>query len=104
MLPKLDLFRALACLTVIALAPAASAYADSGSTGPYDSKASPNCSHGDRDCAANYPTTELTKNNPTAASPYDPNANPNCSPGQLGCSANYPTSDQSKVNPSQPGK
>jgi hypothetical protein len=100
MLPKVEIFKVLACLTVIAMTSVPVAYADSGSTGPYDSNANPNCTHGERDCSANYPTTDLSKTDPTKNSPpYNPNPDSTCSPGQLGCSVNYPTTDHSDGNP-----
>jgi hypothetical protein len=99
MLPKMEIFKVLTCLTVIAMASATAAYADSGSTGPYDSKGNPNCSPGQQGCSANYATKDLSKSDPTKNAPYNPNINPNCSAGQLGCSANYATTDHSDDNP-----
>jgi hypothetical protein len=60
----------------------------------------PNCSPGVKGCTANYPTSDVTKANPTTQNAQDPN-NPNCSPGTKGCAANYPTSDTTKKNPQQ---
>jgi hypothetical protein len=104
MLRKMEILKILTCVSVVALASATTAFADSGSSGPYDSKGNPNCTHGDRDCSANYPTSDVSGSAPNKNSPYDPTGNPNCSPGQTGCSANYPTGDQSKANPNKPSK
>jgi hypothetical protein len=99
MVPKMEILKLMACVTIIGMAAATAAYADSASTGPYDPNANPNCSPGQQGCSANYATKDLTKNDPTQNSPYNPNTNPNCSPGQLGCSANYATTDHSDDNP-----
>ena len=93
MLRNVEILKVLACLTVVTLAPATAAYADAA--GPYDPNNNPNCTHGERDCSANYPTTDLTKKPPSN------NSNPNCTSGQQGCTANYPTTDHSEDNPNK---
>lgn len=81
-------------LAVMALAPATGAFADDR-----NDPNNPNCSPGVKGCTANYPTSDVSKANPTKQKADA--ANPNCSPGEKGCSANYPTSDTTKKNQSK---
>lgn len=83
----------LAFLSVLALAPATGAFADSINTPD-----NPNCSPGVKGCTANYPTSDVTKDKPAASKAE---MSPNCSPGEKGCTANYPTTDTSKKNPQE---
>jgi len=84
--------RIMSCLVVMAFASASMASAQSKN---------PNCSPGEKGCSSNYPTSDVSKDNPTKNSNQD-TKNPNCSPGEKGCSANYPTSGVSKDNPEKP--
>jgi len=98
MLQKVDFLRVLATLSVMALA-SAPAFAADNNTGPNNPN-NPNCSPGTLGCAANYPTTDHSDQNPTKTSTGNSAAmSPNCSPGQPGCAANYPTTDHSDDNP-----
>lgn len=84
----------LACAAVTAFALATPAFAADNLNTP----ANPNCSPGVKGCTANYPTSDLSKDNPTAKKAE---MSPNCSPGEKGCTANYPTNDVTKTNPQQ---
>jgi hypothetical protein len=85
----------LTCAAVAAFALTTSAFAADNLNSP----SNPNCSPGVKDCTANYPTSDLSKDNP--AKPAANAMNPNCSPGEKGCTANYPTTDVTKTNPQQ---
>jgi hypothetical protein len=85
----------LAFLSLLALAPATGARADN-----LDAN-NPNCSPGVKGCTANYPTSDLSKDNPAAKKTE---MSPNCSPGEKGCTANYPTTDVTKKDPQQQQK
>ena len=89
----MHLTKLLACAGVALMISVSGAFAVEDSKNP-----NPNCSPGQKDCAANYPTSNLSKDNPTKAAN---NPNPNCSPGEKDCSANYPTSSTSKTNPTK---
>jgi hypothetical protein len=96
MLAKVDFLKILACVSVMALASAPAFAADN--SGPNN----PQCSPGTVGCAANYPTTDHSDDNPAKKNATMSNSaemSPNCSPGQEGCSANYPTTDHSDQNP-----
>jgi hypothetical protein len=87
----------LTFLSVLALAPATGAFAQSNST---LSPNNPNCSPGVQGCTANYATTDhsddVPKGNKASA------MSPNCSPGQQGCTANQATTDHSDDVPQRP--
>jgi hypothetical protein len=85
--------RLLACVAVIAIAPAAFA-ADSN-----QSPDNPNCSPGVKGCTANYPTADISKSDPRTST--EPQTNPTCSDGGKGCARDAPTADISKDNPAK---
>lgn len=80
-------------LSLLALAPATGAFADSINTPD-----NPNCSPGVKGCTANFPTSDTSKDNPAAKQKADA-SNPNCTHGDRDCSANYPTGDAAKTGP-----
>ena len=92
----MQIVKVLSCVTVMALASATGAFAADASQDPNN----PNCSPGVKGCTANYPTADVSKDNPLKNSTLDP-SNPNCSPGVKGCSANAPTSDVTKKDPTK---
>jgi hypothetical protein len=88
----MQMVKMLTCLAVIAMASASASTALAADTNP-----NPNCTHGERDCSANYPTSDVTKQNaaPNAQQNAE-NPNPNCTHGEKDCSANYPTTNVTK--------
>ena len=82
----------LTVLSVLALASATGAFAQSKSTGPNN----PSCTQGTPDCQ-NYVTTDHSDQYPTKTT-SDATMPPNCTQGQVGCE-NYPTTDHSDDNP-----
>lgn len=95
----METLKVLTCLTVMALASATAAAAQS--SGPYDLNHTPNCTQADRNClpGANQPTSDISANNPIKNSPYDPNKSPNCTQADRNCIDSQPTSNVTKVNP-----
>ena len=91
----------LTFVSVLALAPAIGAFAQSNST---MSPNNPNCSPGVQGCTANYATTDHSDDVPgrPATNPKSSAMSPNCSPGQQGCTANQATTDHSDDVPPRP--
>ncbi len=83
----------LTVLSVLALAPATGAFAQSNSTGPNN----PNCTQGVPGCQ-NYVTTDHSDQYPTKSETSE--MAPNCTQGQVGCQ-NYPTTDHSDDYPTK---